>query len=68
MEVSNPGLEGSDTVLGGLFGLGGGGGGGDSPCPHGTLWRKKILLNQAGVKSGLKVGFLEVSNPGLDGF
>ena len=25
MEVSNPGLEGFDTVLGGLFGLGGGG-------------------------------------------
>ena len=24
MEVSNPGLEGFDTVLGGLFGLGGG--------------------------------------------
>ena len=63
----NPGLEGFDTVLGPFFGLGGGGFG-DSPRPHGTLWWKKILLNQEGVKPMLKVGFLEVSDPGLEGF
>ena len=34
---------------------------GVTTCPH-------ILLNQTGVKSGLKVRFLEVSNPGLEGF
>ena len=45
LDVLNPGLEGFDTVLGGLFGLGGGGGG-DSPHTHGTMEQKKIFLIQ----------------------
>ena len=43
--VLNPGLEGFDTVLGGLFGLGGGGGG-NSPHAHGTMKQKQIFLTQ----------------------
>ena len=58
MEVSNPGLEGFDTVLGGLFGLGGGG---DSLHPHGTLWRKTNIVkpgrSQIRAKSGVSGGF-----------
>ena len=46
----------------------GGGGGGDSLHSHGTLWRSFFLSNQAGVESRAKVWFLDVLNPGLEGF
>ena len=36
--------------------------------PWNFVEEKNILLNQAGVEPGLKGGFLEVSNPGLEGF
>ena len=39
LDVLNPGLEGFDTVLGGLFGLGGGGG--VTPLIPMELWSKK---------------------------
>ena len=44
LDVLNPGLEGFDTVLGGLFGLGRGGGLGVTPLIPIELWSKKIYF------------------------
>ena len=47
----------------------GGGGGGDSPHSHGTLWRSFFCQTRRESNQGrLKVRFLDVLNPGLEGF
>ena len=51
-----------------FFGVGGGVVVTPLLSPWNFVEGNNILLNQTGVESGLKVGFLEVSNPGLEGF